>query len=102
MYGSSRHVHESPHRAGVVFPITEKVNLAFQDVERFVPVVAMRWRARSFLALLQGDPVALRRRVRRQYRHLCSDHIQCGPMLVWSQDKSLKVHDPTATCEYGN
>lgn len=47
--------------------IAEKVNLPFQDVERFIPIVTMR-RACSLFALLQGDPVALRRFVGRQYR----------------------------------
>ena len=33
-------------------PVAEEVNLTFQYVERFVPIVAMRRRACSFLALL--------------------------------------------------
>ena len=65
MHGSSGNVHESPHGAVIDFPIAEKLNLAFQDVERFVPIVAMRRRACSFLALLLGDPIALRRRIGR-------------------------------------
>jgi hypothetical protein len=69
------------------------VNLAFQNIERFVPTVAMWRRTCSFFALLQGDPVAVRRLIRPQHRHLRSDHIQFGLMLIRSQDKGLNAHD---------
>ena len=40
--------------AGVDVPLAEEVNLAFQDVERLVPIVPMRRRASAFRALLHG------------------------------------------------
>jgi len=38
-------------------------------------------------ALLQGNPITLRRRVRRPHRHLCSDHIQRWLMLIGLKTK---------------
>lgn len=77
--------------------VAEEVNLVFQNIERFVPIVAMRRRACSFRSLLQSDPVALRRCIGSQYRHLCSEYIQCGLMLIGSQDNGLNAHDLTAS-----
>ncbi len=64
--------------------------------------MAMRRRAGSFLTLLQGDPVAVRRRVRRLHRHLGSDHAQDRLMLNGPQDEGLNAHDAPSYCRTAN
>src|SRR5678815_847641 len=97
MHGTSGNMNERTGAAGVGVPIAQEDDLASQDIESFVPIVAMRLRACSFLALLQGNPVALCCRVGRQNSHLCPDHIQRGLMLIGSQDEVLNTHD--ASCK---
>lgn len=60
-----------------------------------------RWTC-SLLALLQGDPVAVRRFVRRQHRQLCSDHLQCRLVLIGPQGKGLNAHDLAVSYKAGN
>src|SRR5687767_9102803 len=82
MHRSSRHVNERARRAEVVLPVALKLNLTVQDVERLVPVVAVRGRPRSLVTLLQRDAVALRRGVGRQDSYLGSKDIQGGVALI--------------------
>ena len=62
----------------------------------------MRRMACTFFALLQSNPIALRRSIGRQHHHLCSVHIQCGVMLIRAQDDGLSADDLAASYKIGN
>lgn len=96
MHGAAGDLHESANRADDVLAAALKVHLASQDIESFIPAMAMRRRASSFVTLLHRDSDALGRRVRRQHRNLHSDDIQRVRKLAGPQDKIVYAHDVAA------
>jgi hypothetical protein len=79
---STGYVHQCAGLAHVSLSIAKKLRLAAQYVERFVPVVAVRRRARALITPLQRNSIALRRSVGGQHGYLCADHVErpCAPI----------------------
>jgi hypothetical protein len=82
VHGPSGHIYQRARQAHNRLVFITEIDLTFKDIKGLVPVVTMRGRTHSFVALLQGDLIGLSRDLLREYGHLDAQHIQPGIVVI--------------------
>src|SRR6516162_4768103 len=102
MHRAGGHVHKSTGRTYDGLARTGELDFARDHIEGLVPVVAMRRRTHSVLALMPRDFVSLCRRVRSQHGHLDTEYVQRGIVVSGGYNKRLSLRSVISflTCNH--